>query len=260
MDYLNEKGRIFDIQRFSVHDGEGIRTIIFLKGCPLRCRWCCNPEGQIYDIQQMQKGEKIETIGKDTSVREIIEKIERDRVYYRRSQGGVTLSGGECMTQPRFATAILRACKDRGLTTAIETTSFTSRENLEMILPYVDCFLNDIKHMDSAKHKEFTGVSNEKILDNVKFLGTHAKGLIVRVPVIPGFNDTVEEISAISTFAAGLPIVHEIHLLPYHRLGKDKYIGLGRDYTMGDTPMNTKEKMELLAKTAEQSGLRCQIG
>ena len=123
--FNNVKGRIFDIQKFSVHDGPGIRTIVFLKGCYLRCRWCCNPESQEYSIQKMMRGGKEETIGRDVTVGEVMEEIIKDFPYYRRSGGGVTLSGGEALAQPEFATALLSACKEQGINTAIETTAFT---------------------------------------------------------------------------------------------------------------------------------------
>lgn len=258
--FNNVKGRIFDIQKFSVHDGPGIRTIVFLKGCYLRCRWCCNPESQEYSIQKMMRGGKEETIGRDVTVGEVMEEIIKDFPYYRRSGGGVTLSGGEALAQPEFATALLSACKDQGINTAIETTAFTDYSVIEKILPVCDLFLMDIKHTNSDKHKEFTTQPNELILENAKRLAKDAKELVIRVPVIPTFNDTSEEILSIAQFAKSLENVKELHLLPYHRLGFDKYVGLNREYKMGDLPSPTKEHMEHLKKTAEQTGLEVIIG
>ncbi len=250
--YKDIKGRVFDIQRFSVHDGPGIRTIVFLKGCRLRCRWCCNPESQEYEIQKMLKGGKQETVGYDTTVGQVMEDILKDAPYYRRSGGGVTLSGGEALCQPDFAVALLSACKEYGLSTAIETTGFADYSVIERYIPVCDHFLMDIKHTNSDKHKEFTTQPNELILENAKKIAKNAKHLVIRVPTIPTFNDTVEEISDIAKFASSLVSVDELHLLPYHKLGYDKYVGLGRQYLMGDLPSPGADKMQELKKAAEK--------
>lgn len=254
------KGRIFDIQRFSIHDGPGIRTIVFLKGCVLRCRWCCNPESQEYAIQEMTLNGKTSVVGRDVTVDEVMETVLKDMAYYRRTGGGLTLSGGECLCQPDFAAALLYSAKQMGLSTAIESTACAKYENIQKLLPNLDVYLMDIKHMDSGKHKAFTGVSNELILENARKLAVDANELIIRVPVVPTFNDTPQEIAAIAKFANSLPNVKELHLLPYHRLGKDKYAGLGREYTLNEIEPIPKAKMEHLLQVAETSGLRCQIG
>lgn len=253
-------GRIFDIQKFSVHDGPGIRTIVFLKGCFLRCRWCCNPESQEFAIQKMMRAGKEETVGRDVTVGEVMEQVLKDMPYYRRSGGGLTLSGGEALGQPDFAVALLSACKEYGINTAIETTGFSQFSVIERFLPVCDLFLMDIKHTDSAKHKEFTTQPNELILENAKKIAQRAKKLVIRVPVIPTFNDTPEEIAAIAKFAKSLKGVTEINLLPYHSFGRDKYEGLGREYLMGDIPSPTDEHMQKLKAVAEQCGLQCKIG
>lgn len=257
---LSVRGRIFDIQRFSTHDGPGIRTIVFLKGCALRCRWCCNPESQSYEIQTMIQNGKPKTVGRDVTVEEVLQEVLQDRPYYSRSGGGITLSGGESLLQPDFAVALLKACKENGINTAIETTGFASVDVIKRFLPYLDTVLMDIKHINSNKHKEFTTQSNERILENAKFIASQASKLIIRVPVIPTFNDTVDEISQIAEFASSLPNVDEIHLLPYHSLGRDKYVGLGREYAMGDLKSPTNELMHVLVQTAEKFGLKAQIG
>ena len=225
MDYLDTKGRVFDVQKYSIHDGPGIRTIVFLKGCVLRCKWCCNPESQEYKIQTMKVQGEDKVIGRDVTVREMIEEVEKDRVYYYRSGGGMTLSGGECLCQPEFAGALLRAAKERGISTAIES-------------------------------------SNELMMENARKVALSGKTrLVIRVPVIPTFNDTVEEIQGIARFADTLPGVDKIHLLPYHRLGQDKYEGLGRPYLMGNVEPPSKEHMETLKKAVHAvCGLDCQIG
>ena len=254
--YYDQIGRIFDIQRFSIHDGPGIRTIVFLKGCYLRCRWCCNPESQEYGIQQLTMNGTTKTVGQDITVRELMEDLEKDEVYYRRSGGGITLSGGEAMAQPDFAEAILRACHDRGFNTAIETTAFADREVVARLIPHIDHVMMDIKHMDSVKHRAFTGQPNEKILDNARYIAEHASHLVIRVPVSPGFNDTPAEIAEIARFAESLPGVHELHLLPYHRLGQDKYDGLGREYTLAHLTPPSAAHMQELKEAAERESER----
>ena len=260
MDIYRSRGRIFNIQRFSIHDGPGIRTIVFLKGCYMRCRWCCNPESQEYDIQTMVEGGKQKTVGRDVCVEEIMPEILADLPYYRRSGGGVTLSGGEILCQYKFARDLLVACKANALNTAVESTACASFDRISELLPYIDLFLMDIKHMNSEKHKEFTGADNSLILENARKIAESGTELIIRTPVIPSFNDTPEEIRAISKFASTLPNVKEHHLLPYHRLGKDKYKGLNREYSLKDVEPPTKAKMEYLLSVAEESGLKCQIG
>lgn len=254
------KGRIFNIQRFSIHDGPGIRTIVFFKGCFMRCAWCCNPESQNREIETLIEGDKEKTVGKDVTVEEIMPEILSDIPYYRRSGGGVTLSGGEVLCQADFARELLRACKENGLHTAVESAASSSFSEIEKILPYLDLYLMDIKHMDGEKHKEYTGVSNERILENARKVAESGVELIIRTPVIPGFNDTAEEIRAISHFAKTLSGVREHHLLPYHRLGQDKYAGLGRKYSLSEIEPPSREKMEYLLSVAETSGLKCKIG
>ena len=260
--YWNTKGRIFDIQRYSIHDGNGIRTIVFLKGCVLRCRWCCNPASQEYDIQTMMVQGKPKVIGRDVTVAEVMKTVEKDRQYYWRTGGGLTLSGGESLCQPEFATALLQAAQESGISTAMESMGCAKWETIEKLLPYLDQYLLDIKHMNPRKHKEFTGRSNELMIENaMKIAKSGMTELSIRVPVIPGFNDTEEEIRQIAAYTATLPNVKRMHLLPYHRLGQDKYTGLNREYLMGDVKPPTNEHMQKLLKVAEMtSGIECQIG
>ncbi len=259
---LHTTGRIFDIQRYSIHDGPGIRTIVFLKGCVLRCRWCCNPESQSFDIETMRLDGREKITGRDVTVEEVMEEVERDFPFYRRSGGGLTLSGGESLCQPKFAGALLKTAKRKGMTTAMESMGCASYEVIDSILPYLDTYLLDIKHTNPDKHKAFTGRSNELMLDNARRIAESGKTcLVIRVPVVPTFNDTPEEIRSIAAFADRLPGVHRIHLLPYHRLGSDKYGRLGRTYTLPDILPPTREHMEMLKKVVENSsGLDCRIG
>ncbi len=286
--YRQTKGRIFDIQKFSIHDGDGIRTIVFLKGCVLRCRWCCNPESQEYAIQTMKVSGEPKIIGQDVTVDEVMKIVEQDRPYYYRSGGGLTLSGGESLCQPEFARDLLRGAKERGINTAMESMACAKYEVIESILPYLDHYLLDIKHMNPAKHKEFTGKSNELMLENAKKIACSGQvRLSIRIPVIPTFNDSEEEIRAIARYAKELDEeargigghragtscsgmekyetgsygIEKIHLLPYHRLGQDKYDGLDRKYLMKEILPPGAEQMEGLKRAAEQeSGLACQIG
>ncbi len=262
MSYLDTQGRIFDIQRYSIHDGIGIRTIVFLKGCVLRCRWCCNPESQSFAIEQMKLANgRIRIVGEDTTVRRVMETVEQDRIYYRRSRGGLTLSGGESLCQPEFARDLLHAAKDAGFSTAMESMACAPYDRIEMVLPWLDTYLMDIKHTDPEKHKEFTGKENSLMLENArKVAGSGQCELVVRTPVIPTFNDTPEEIRGIARFAAGLGTVRQMHILPYHRLGYDKYVGLGREYSMGDLPSPDLKKMMELKAVVEETGLNCVIG
>lgn len=259
---LNEvRGRIFNIQRFSIHDGPGVRTIIFLKGCPLRCKWCCNPESQSYKQETITVGGVCREVARDVTVGEVMDEIEKDRAYYRRSgYGGITLSGGECLWQPDFSEALLREAKARGISTAIETTGYADMNIIRRLLPHVDTVLMDIKHIDPQKHQAFTTRDNLLILENARHIARESKRLIIRTPVIPTFNDTEEEIADIAAFAFSLEGVDEMHLLPYHRIGSDKYAGLGRAYEMSHISPPTKERMNALCEVVKKYGLKCQIG
>jgi pyruvate formate lyase activating enzyme len=183
-----------------------------------------------------------------------------DLPYYRRSGGGVTLSGGEVLCQADFAAELLKVCHGYGLHTAIESAASLPFENIEKLLPHLDLYLMDIKHMDPEKHKEYTGRDNALILENARRVAKSGVELIIRTPVIPTFNDTEKDIREISRFAASLDGVKEHHLLPYHRLGSDKYKGLGRHYSLKEIVPPTEEKMKFLLSVAECSGLKCKIG
>ena len=259
--YLQTKGRIFDIQKYSIHDGPGIRTIVFLKGCAFRCRWCCNPESQSFDVETMVSEGKQKIMGRDVTVAEVMEDVMKDIAHYRRSGGGLTLSGGEALLQPQFASDLLFAAKQNGINTALESTGFADFSMIQdKILPHLDLFLMDIKHMNAAKHKLFIGQSNERILENARKIARTGQHLIIRVPVVPTFNDTPEEILDIAQFARSLNGVEELHLLPYHRLGQDKYTGLNRQYMLENILPPENEHMQMLMGIATTTGLHVQIG
>lgn len=275
----DKSGIIFNIQKFSIHDGPGIRTVVFFKGCPLRCRWCANPESQIskqqilWDQKQchgcqtcvmncpaqamtMEKQQIIihhdlcqgcltcvnhcpkaalKSEGKAQTVQEVMKVCLQDRLFYEESGGGVTLSGGEALAQPEFALALLKACKEAGIHTAIETTGYVKTSTLDAVRPYVDLFLFDIKHWDTQKHKEGTGVGNEQILENMKYLIANGHEVLPRLPIIPGYNDSAADAKG---FAQRLKEVkaNSVQLLPFHQFGEKKYKMLHQAYAYADVP------------------------
>ena len=208
----------------------------------------------------MLEGGREKCVGREVFASDVMPEILSDMPYYRRSGGGVTLSGGETLCQSEFAAEILSLCKENGINTAVETTLNAPYEKIEALMPLVDLWLVDLKHMDEKKHKEYTAWDNRRILENIRRAAEAGANIIIRTPVVPGFNDTEEEIRAIAKFAASLPGVSEHHLLPFHRLGKDKYDGLGRAYSFAETEPPSKEKMNHLKSVSESSGLRAQIG
>ncbi|WP_396136471.1 glycyl-radical enzyme activating protein [Clostridium sp. SHJSY1] len=304
MDTINYcmEGLVFDIQRFSVHDGPGIRTIVFLKGCPLSCKWCSNPESQslkpVIMYQEMNCihcgrcikackkgaisinnkdfidrdictacGECVNVCpasalilkGKKMTVEQVVKELKKDSINYRRSGGGITLSGGEPLVQSDFSKELLKACKVQGWHTAIETTGYGSVESIEKVFPYIDLALMDIKNMNSNIHKKYTGVSNEIILKNAKRISQITK-MVVRVPVIPEFNSSEDIIYEICKFAKELNSVNTIHLLPYHTYGENKYKLLGRDYSMNELGNLDEEEVEKLKRIVEGESMNCIIG
>ena len=255
-------GTIFDIQRFSVHDGPGIRTTVFMKGCPLRCKWCHNPEGLSRSIQlryfeeaciqcgrcggsrkledaQRCPSEALKICGRQIEVDELVKEILKDRVFYGNT-GGVTFSGGECLLQPEFVSAALVAAKAEGLHCTVDTSGFVPWSAFEMTLDVCDLYLYDIKCMDAERHKLYTGVDNSLILENIHCLSQCGKEIWVRVPVIPGFNNTETEMTAIADFVQTLNSVSNVTLIPYHNLGAGKYPTLGLQYPY-DTQLKVSE-------------------
>ena len=298
----NAEGTLFNIQRYSIHDGPGIRTIPFFKGCPLSCQWCSNPESQRLKPELMfnkircvhcgkcadacpkqaisfthpffvdrekcnQCGEcadvcpthALEMKGTRMSVAQVVDALKKEETLFRRAGGGVTLSGGEPLTQPEFARELLKACKDKGWHTAIETTAYAPKRVIKEIFPFIDVALTDIKAINPFIHKRYTGVDNRIILENLLRIAQITQ-LVVRVPVIPGVNDNIEEIHAITEFAKLLRGVDTLHLLAYHTYGENKYALLGRIYPMGETALVSEEKMEQLKAEVEAQGFHCQIG
>lgn len=299
---LEKKARIFNIQKYNVYDGPGVRTLIFFQGCPLRCKWCSNPEGLekkykiMYKsnncvncgacvevcpmgIHSMNSGvhtvdrtksciackkcelaclqDAIKIVGKEYTISELVKIVEEDRMFYEMSGGGVTLGGGEVLSQAETASNLLKACKNIGINTAIETCGYTSLEVIKNAAKYTDLFLFDIKQIDSEKHLYWTGVRNEIILENLKFLLENGFNVEIRVPLIKGVNTETSDIENLIKFL--LPYktyknLKGIDLLPYHKMGVNKYTQLGMNYEMqGEIRLSEHEleKIESLIKKYE---------
>jgi pyruvate formate lyase activating enzyme len=303
-------GVVFNIQRYSLRDGPGIRTTVFLKGCTLRCFWCHNPEGLrlqpevqffpqhcinclacvkacTHGAQTAPEGSHVYLrencvscgacvdtcyagamvmTGKRMTVDEVMAEVLADRDFYASSGGGMTLSGGEPAMQVEFSYAILARSKAEGIHTAVETAANVPWESLERLLPVTDLIMTDIKHMDSARHKDATGVHNERILENQRRLAQMGKPMILRTPVVPGVNDTPAEIAAIAAYVrslnelrpAGAEPLH-LELLRFHHLADDKYRSLGMDHRAAKLTPPTKEHMAELGEAAKGQGIECQV-
>ncbi|MFH0992468.1 MAG: glycyl-radical enzyme activating protein [bacterium] len=298
------KGMIFNIMRYSVSDGPGVRTTVFLKGCPLKCQWCHNPEsispkmeimlrpdrcircgdcvercdheaivelehGFITDRNKcIQCGKCVDAcaadarvvVGREISTEELFQEIVKDRVFFDRSGGGVTFSGGEPLLQYEFLLSILELCKRHDLHTAIDTTGLTSPEILDSVSRYTDLFLYDFKIQDEAKHKEFTGVSNTLIKENLERLIEWQKEVIIRIPLIPGINDNAQHLHDAGRYLASLKNIKEIQVLPFHHAGVEKYQRLGMNYVVGDLLSPTKLSVEGVASLLQAYVEKVSIG
>jgi pyruvate formate lyase activating enzyme len=294
-----ESGIIFDIKKYSIHDGPGIRTTVFLKGCPLSCWWCHNPESHRIDreklyaisrcigckecmavcpenaIHETETGlstdpetclrcgsctdvclaDACEMAGQELTVNQVMAEIEKDTAFYDESFGGVTFSGGEPLAQPDFLFALLKACRDRQIHTALDTSGFSTWNVLDRIRHVVDIFLFDLKVMDDLRHRRVTGVSNRTILENLLALSSNGHRIRLRLPVIPGITDDEDNVSAIGAFASGLPSIPPIDLLPYHHYAAAKYERSGKGYRLMDTRPPTEDTMTRLANLLRRLGL-----
>ena len=297
-------GLVFDIRKYSVHDGPGIRTTVFLKGCPLTCWWCHNPESQsphpepvLRPILCIQCGDCLEVCaqgaiggtadrltwdaqrcvrcgdcaavcvsgaremaGYEMSVPAVLAELERDRLFYEESRGGVTFSGGEPLLQSRFLSEALRACRDLELHTAVDTSGFAAWEVFERILPVTDLFLYDLKHTDPELHLRYTGVPYEPILRNLERLAERGKPVWLRVPVVPGVNDDELNMKRVGELAARLANVQQVNLLPYHASAAGKYERMGRPYRLAGTKSPFDERMAVLAGDLRKFGLNVVTG
>ena len=266
------KAILFDITRSSFVDGPGIRTTVFFKGCNLRCAWCHNPESQSPKPQMKFFKNKCtgcgkckekcpnhlescelcgkctlycphdarEICGKNYTVGEVVREILKDKAFYEASGGGVTFSGGECMLQIDFLEELLKECQKNGIHTAVDTAGYVPFEQFEQILPYTELILYDIKCFDSEKHKQYTGVGNELILENLKRLLATDKSVWIRIPIIPTVNDTEEEIRSIRSFLLSCGTPEKVELLPYHAMGEHKYAAIGKKVKMFSVPSEEK--------------------
>ena len=294
-----KKGTIFNIQKYSVNDGPGIRTVVFFKGCPLRCRWCSNPESQSAKVQILwdhkkcihclhcmqicpvkaisntddriridhgkcigcQKcvrecpGYALTSEGETKDIQEILDVVLQDVAFYEESGGGITLSGGEVMVQPDFAAELLKAAREEGLHTCIETTGFTSKETFSKVIENVDYILMDMKHADPVKHRNGTGVSNEIIIENMKYAISTGKQVLPRIPVIPGFNDTVEDAEKIADLLLETG-ADRCQLLPFHQFGENKYELLGLEYEYKNENAYHREDLEDYLKIYTDKGIK----
>ena len=297
-------GLVFNLQKYSVQDGPGIRTTVFLKGCPLCCEWCHNPESmsprrEIVVITQRCNacgecraacpfGEEIagadalpprneqctlcaacvdacptgarQMIGREMTVTEVVEAVLKDRIFYEDSGGGVTISGGEPLSQPHFLKALVGALHTAGIHVALDTTGFGCTEHLLAAASSSDLVLYDLKAFDETRHRELTGVSNRSILENLKALSEVHPNIWIRIPVVPGFNDSVEELEKIAEFVAGLRSVTLVNLLPFHRSGLHKYERLGWGHKLDGVATPSAELMERAADVFRRRHLPTKIG
>lgn len=292
-----KKGIVFNIQRFCVNDGPGIRTTVFLKGCMLNCVWCHNPESKSKRTQIMYYADKcigcgecvsacsvgahafeggahifdrdacvscgecasvcigaLEVCGEEKSVEQVIAEVIKDASFYKNSGGGMTLSGGDPFMQHEFSLELLKAAKENGIHTCIESCGYVSQDILESFIPYVDIFLWDMKESDAQRHKSFTGVSNEQILSNLRFLNERGARVILRCPIIPGYNDRDEHLFAIGEIAEELECIEHVEVEPYHPLGSSKSLALGIEYPLGDMGfVEAEETARFIEKIASRT-------
>lgn len=263
-------GIIFDIKRFAVHDGPGIRTTVFLKGCPLRCLWCHNPESWSCNIQHAKKSISLdgyefianEQIGIETSVADIMYDLEKERIVMEESSGGVTFSGGEPLMQPAFLMELLKSSLERGFHTAVDTSGMADRWVFKQIVPYTNLFLYDLKLIDETLHEKYTGVSNRQILDNLIWLANKNAQIFIRIPLINEITATDENLSKIADFLEPIEEkVSRIDLLPYHRIGKSKYQKLEIPSEMvSDNYAPDKEQLKSIESFFQNKGFNVHTG
>lgn len=297
-------GMVFDIKRYALHDGPGIRVTVHLKGCPLSCWWCHNPESQRFGPQLLYRGERCVacdlcvaacpkgaistkggvmsthfgvcdgcgacsktcpsearvTCGDRMSVSEVMKSILKERIFFEQSGGGVTLSGGEPMAQPEFVMELLSECKKYGIHTALDTCGFVDAEILLDTIPFTDLYLYDIKHIDPAKHKKYTGVDNNVILSNIAKLGERGAAINVRVPFVPSVNTDEENLRAMAVFLSGVRGIVGLNLLPYHSAAEDKHDRWGMEFHLRGIRTPTEASLRRAVEVMESQGVRAVTG
>ncbi|WP_223144568.1 glycyl-radical enzyme activating protein [Deferribacter autotrophicus] len=296
------KGIVFDIKKYSVHDGAGIRSTVFLKGCPLKCLWCHNPESQKLSSQMIFYMDRciqckscesvcpknsikidesmhlsdvcdfcgicieecpanaIETVGKEMSVREVIDEIKKDEIFYGYSKGGVTFSGGEPFVQFEFLYELLKASKSEGWHTSVDTCGYVEFLKIEKCNRYIDTYLYDLKIMDDVRHKEYTGVSNRLILENLERLSKIAKEIRIRIPLIPGINDSKSDWEMFLKFISKIENVSGVDILPYHNIMLEKYRRLNMAYLLDESLTLEKERVEEFKQFFEKNNFDVTVG
>jgi len=267
---VSQTGIIFDIKKYAIHDGPGIRTTVFFKGCLLECNWCHNPEGRLFKPQQLavkragDNGEattvKVETVGREVSVDEILAEVSKDIVFYDQSGGGVTFSGGEPMLQVDFLASVLDRCRHIGIHTAVDTSGYASPEDFDLISDLVDLFLYDLKFIDDDLHWEYTGMSNDLILENLARLSREGRTINIRIPLIPDVTDTEENLDSIMGFLSSLTKSHPISLLPYNCFGSDKAARFDMSDRLGTLQTQTTAALETMRRRFTSRGYTVKIG
>lgn len=298
------KGRVFNIQKYSIHDGPGIRTTVFLKGCPLSCIWCHNPESQSFETEILLYGKRCigcgkcleecsqgaiylkndamcydrdkcslckscvrvcyakarEAVGELVDVKHVLKQIEKDRIFYEESGGGVTFSGGEPLSQLEFLLELLKQCKENEIHTAVDTSGYACAEVITSVSMYTDLFLYDLKLVNDEKHIRYTGVSNKLILENLNTISRLGKRIFIRIPTIPGINDDNENIKSTAEIIKNTPGIEQVSILPYHNIAVDKYKRLGRPNSLMDIKVPTREELEQIAQKYLSHGIKVKIG
>lgn len=267
---MSIKGFIFDIKKYSINDGPGIRTTVFFKGCPLKCWWCHNPESQrklpeefddcTFRWHLSHDYENKHRIGSEVTSDQVLAEIKKDIPFYEESNGGVTFSGGEPMLQINFLNELLTLCKTNNITTAIDTTGYTDYKNFELIYNKTDLFLYDLKLIEDDLHIKYTGVSNKIIHENLKHITDAGDKVILRIPIIPSINDTEKNLDEMIKFIRSLKNIREINLLPYHKSANSKYDKMKKENKLPELEPPSKEKMNLLKDFFSSTGIKVKVG